>query len=89
MKGILKNFWKNEDGVALAFGITFFLLVFLLGMSVYAAGETVRQRMELQNAADAAAYSAAVVQADTLSRIACINNRVTLTTSCLLQAALA
>ena len=47
MKNLMSYFWKNEDGVALAFGITFFLLVFMLGMSVYAAGETVRQRMEL------------------------------------------
>lgn len=79
MRALLKYFWKNEDGVALAFGITFFLLVFLLGMSVYAVGETVRQRMELQNAADAAAYSAAVVQADTLSRVACINKAMSWT----------
>ena len=70
MNRVLKRIAYDEDGVALAFGIAFFLLIFLLGMSVYAAGESVRQRMELQNAADAAAYSAAVVQADTLSRVA-------------------
>ncbi len=75
----LKHIALDEDGVALAFGISFFLLIFLLGMSVYAAGETVRQRMELQNAADAAAYSAAVVQADTLSRVACINKAMSWT----------
>ena len=79
MTNWLKRFWQQEDGVALAFGITFFLLVFLLGMSVYAVGETVRQRMELQNAADAAAYSGAVVQADTLSRVACINQAMSWT----------
>jgi hypothetical protein len=33
----------------------------------------VRQRIELQNAADAASYSAAVIQADTISRVATIN----------------
>lgn len=76
---LFRRFVRDEDGVALAFGITFFLLVFLLGMSVYAVGETVRQRMELQNAADAAAYSGAVVQADTLSRIACINQAMSWT----------
>lgn len=79
MKRILLKFAKDEDGVALAFGITFFLLVFLVGMSIYAAGETVRQRMELQNAADAAAYSGAAVQADTLSRVACINQAMSWT----------
>ena len=79
MKRLAERLIFGEDGVALAFGITFFLLVFLLGMSVYAAGETVRQRTELQNAADAAAYSAAVVQADTLSRVACINKAMSWT----------
>ena len=79
MRNFILRLVRGEDGVALAFGITFFLLVFLLGMSVYAVGETVRQRMELQNAADAAAYSAAVVQADTLSRVACINKAMSWT----------
>ena len=79
MNRVLKRIAYDEDGVALAFGIAFFLLIFLLGMSVYAAGESVRQRMELQNAADAAAYSAAVVQADTLSRVACINKAMSWT----------
>src|SRR5574344_791877 len=75
----LKHLWKDDDGVALAFGITFFLLAFLLAMSVYAAGETVRRRMELQNAVDAAAYSGTVVQADTLSRVACVNQAMSWT----------
>ena len=79
MKAFLRHLWRADDGVALAFGITFFLLVFLLGMSVYAVGETARQRLELQNAADAAAYSGAVVQADTLSRVACINQAMSWT----------
>lgn len=75
----LKHLWKDDDGVALAFGITFFLLAFLLAMSVYAAGETVRRRLELQNAVDAAAYSGTVVQADTLSRVACVNQAMSWT----------
>ena len=64
---------KDESGVALAFTLTVSLIIFLFGIAVYAVGETVRERMELQNAADAAAYSAALVQADTISRIAVIN----------------
>jgi hypothetical protein len=40
---------------------------------VYTVGESVRRKIQIQNAADAAAYSAAVVQADTISRIATIN----------------
>ena len=64
---------RDDSGVAFAFTVTVSLIVFLFGFAVYACGETVRQRIELQNAADAAAYSAALVQADTLSRIAVIN----------------
>jgi hypothetical protein len=63
----------DESGVAFAFAVTVSLIVFLFGAAVYACGETVRERIELQNAADAAAYSGALVQADTLSRIAVIN----------------
>lgn len=63
----------DESGVAFAFTVTAALVIFLFGFSVYAIGETVRERMELQNAADAAAYSGALVQADTISRVAVIN----------------
>ena len=63
----------GDSGVACAFTVTVSLIIFLLGFAIYACGETVRQRMELQNAADSAAYSAALVQADTISRVAVIN----------------
>lgn len=63
----------GESGVACAFTVTVSLIIFLLGFAIYACGETVRQRIELQNAADSAAYSAALVQADTISRVAVIN----------------
>ncbi len=69
----MKMLYRDESGVVLAFTITVFLLIYLFGMAVYAVGDTVQKRIELQNAADAAAYSGAVVQADTLSRIAVIN----------------
>ena len=65
--------WKDESGVILALTLVVFLTLFVMACSVYAIGENIRQRIELQNAADAAAYSAAVVQADTVSRIAAIN----------------
>ena len=64
---------EDESGVAFAFTVTVALIVFLFGAAVYACGETVREKIELQNTADAAAYSGALVQADTLSRIAVIN----------------
>ena len=69
MNRVLKRIAYDEDGVALAFGIAFFLLIFLLGMSVYAAGESVRQRMELQYAADAAAYHTDLFEAFHLRRL--------------------
>ena len=63
----------DESGVALAVTILMFSLLFLSFASVYAIGTATREKIHLQNAADAAAYSAAVVQADTLSRLATIN----------------
>jgi len=65
--------WKDESGVVLAITVVVFLTLFLMACSVYAVGETIRQRVEVQNACDAAAYSAAVVQADSMSRIGAIN----------------
>ena len=63
----------DDSGVACVFTVTVSLIIFLLGFAIYAYGETVRQRIELQNAADSAVYSAALVQADTISRVAVIN----------------
>jgi len=65
--------WKDESGVVLAFTIIVFLTLFVMACSVYAVGETVRLRVEVQNAADAAAYSGAIVQADCNSRVAALN----------------
>jgi hypothetical protein len=53
--------------------LALFMFMFLLCSGVYTIGDMVRQRIELQNAADAASYSAAVIQADTISRVATIN----------------
>lgn len=64
---------SDETGVALVFTIAVFLFLFVLILSVYSVGENIRRKEELQNACDAAAYSAAVVQADGLSRMAVIN----------------
>ena len=71
--------WKDESGVVLAITVIVFLTLFLMASAVYAVGETVRQRVELQNGADAAAYSAAVVEADTLSRVAAVNRALSWT----------
>jgi len=64
---------KGNSGAALAVTLAFVLPVYLMVIGIYGVGEVVRNKIELQNAADAAAYSAAVVQADYLSRMATVN----------------
>ena len=64
---------KGSSGAVLALTLAFFLPIYLTVIGIYGIGEVVRNKIELQNAADAAAYSAAVVQADYLSRMATIN----------------
>lgn len=65
--------WADESGVVLMMTVVVFLTLFILMCSIYAVGENIRQRIEIQNAADAAAYSAALVQADGISRMAVLN----------------
>ena len=64
---------SDEGGAALVMTLAMCLMMYLAVAAVFTAGTAIRERIHLQNAADAAAYSAAVVQADTLSRIATIN----------------
>ena len=70
---------RDEDGVAFVMTLAVFFFLYLLIAGVYATGVAVRKRIQLQNACDAAAYSAAVVQADTLSRIATLNRAMSWT----------
>ena len=69
----LKLLVFDDSGIALAFTLVVFLFLALMIMSVYALGHTVRQKVELQAAVDNAAYAGALVQADSLSRIAVLN----------------
>ena len=64
---------SSEDGAALVMTLAVFFLMYVAILSVYTVATAVRERIHLQNAVDAAAYSAAVVQADTFSRVAAIN----------------
>lgn len=75
----LKNLVRGDDGAALVItlGVFFFMYIFCAG--VYAIGFAVKEKIHLQNACDAAAYSAAVVQADAISRIATINRAMSWT----------
>lgn len=69
----LRHLICGDDGAAMVItlGVFFFMYIFCAG--VYAVGMAVKEKILLQNACDAAAYSAAVVQADTISRIATLN----------------
>lgn len=74
MKRTLKRIHRDEDGqVMLLALITSVFLVLIMAFPLN-VGWTISKRIKLQNAADAAAYSAAVVQADGLSAIAWLNN---------------
>lgn len=64
---------RDEDGAALVITLALLMFMYVTCAGVLAIGQSAKDRIHLQNACDAAAYSAAVVQADTLSRIATIN----------------
>ena len=70
---------RDEDGVALVVTLGVFMFLYVACASVYAIGMAVKEKMHLQGACDAAAYSAAIVQADTFSRIATINRAMSWT----------
>jgi Na+-transporting methylmalonyl-CoA/oxaloacetate decarboxylase gamma subunit len=79
-KRVLAIAWKrlaslrtDDSGAALVITLAVFFFLFMLVSGVYTVGEAVNRRIELQKACDAAAYSAAVVQADGLSRMATVN----------------
>lgn len=70
---------RDERGYAVMATLAIFLFLFVLCAAVYAVGETIHERIKIQNACDAAAYSAAAVQADGLSRMACVNRAMSWT----------
>lgn len=68
-----RRFLRERSGQSMLFtGLVIFVLVIMVGMIV-GIGEISSDQMRLQNAADAAAYSAAAVQADCLAQIAWLN----------------
>lgn len=75
----IRSLRKDDSGFVLMLTLCIFLFLFVMCASIYAVGETIHQRIRLQNACDAAAYSAAVVQADGLSRMATINRAMSWT----------
>jgi hypothetical protein len=68
---------RDEEGSSLVFAaITLFSLTLMI-MYVYQMGIVTANRMQIQNAADAAAYSAAQVEANALNSIGQINDAMT------------
>jgi hypothetical protein len=73
MSGFLRRFLSDESGQGLIFGaVTLFVLVFCVSM-VHNVGQVASERTNCQTAADAAAYSGVMVEADVVSSIAWMN----------------
>ena len=71
---------KREDqGVIMAISLAVWMFLFVLICGVYTLGTTIQEREALQHASDAAAISAATIQADALSRMATINKAMSYT----------
>lgn len=69
----LQKLLRNEEGFAIAMTIIVWPVMLITVSGIFVTGETIRRKMILQNAADAAAHAGAQLQADTLSRAAVIN----------------
>ncbi len=68
------RFWRDESGQAIVFGaLTLFMLV-LTVVVVYNVGAVVAERMQMQQAADAAATAGAQIEANAVSSIAWMND---------------
>ena len=68
------RFWGDESGQAIVFGaLTLFMLV-LAVVVVYTVGAVVAERIQLQQAADAAATAGAQIEANAISSIAWMND---------------
>lgn len=77
LQSIKKRFYRlraDESGQSALFAILTLLLLMIVLAYAYNVGLTVSHRVRMQNAADAAAYSAAVVEANGLSSIAWLNS---------------
>ncbi len=69
----MKHLLRGDEGFAMALTLIVYPVLFIMVGGVFVYGEIARQKIHFQNAADAASYAGAVVQADTLSRIAVLN----------------
>ena len=65
---------REDDGQAIIFGAFGMLVVVMFMLLVFEVGRTGARRIQMQNAADAGAYSGALVKADALASLAYLNN---------------
>jgi len=72
----LRGLGRDESGVALVITLAFVIPLLIMVTLSAGVGDMVRRKIRLQNSVDMAARSAAVVQADLLSKMAVVN-RVT------------
>ena len=70
----LRRFWRDEGGQGIVFAAASLLVMVGFVALVFNVGTVVENRMRIQMAADNAAYSGAMVQANALSTIAWINS---------------
>ena len=70
----IRKLSNDQSGQAIVFGtLTFFMLV-LSVVVIYSVGAVVAKRIQLQQAADAAATAGAQIEANTVSSIAWMND---------------
>ncbi len=74
--GEMRRLWRDEEGAVFTLVVVVFLALSVTCFGVAGIGDAIRQKVEMQNAVDAAAYSGAVVQADIFSACAQINQAV-------------
>ncbi len=75
----LKHLGTDNEGFAMALTLVVWPVLFLMVCGVFVTGESIRQKIILQNATDAAVRAGALVHADTLSRIAVLNRMMSWT----------
>ena len=87
MIGLLRRLQRDEDGQALVLGAIFALVLMLCVLSTVNLGRAVYDKVQLQTAADAAAYSQAAVEARVLNFTAYTNRAMVVHYAALMAAA--
>ncbi|MFP4176697.1 MAG: pilus assembly protein TadG-related protein, partial [Candidatus Brocadiia bacterium] len=70
----LRELRREEDGQSIVFGVISIFLVLMFGAMVLGVGRVATRRIQMQFAADSAAYSAATMESDCLNAIALLNS---------------